>query len=149
MRRRAHASRGQTLVEFALAASVALTLLFAVFEFGRGIYAYNLVAQAARVGTRYAITHATVSPHDCSNPKVGILPCQADITTYIDSKITGLDTSNLLTPVYVWEPASATCSAKAGAGCYVRITVQYKFDFVALPLPSQTMTSQSQMIISQ
>lgn len=136
-------------MEFALAASVALTLLFAVIEFGRGIYAYNLIAQAARVGTRFAITHATISPHDCSNPKIGTAPCEADITTYIDSKITGLDTSNLLTPVYSWEPASAMCSATASAGCYVRITIQYEFQFVALPLPPQTITSVSQMVISQ
>lgn len=149
MRVRAHGTRGQTLVEFALAASVALTLFFAVIEFGRALYAFNLVAQAARVGTRFAITHATIQPHDCSNVNVGTTPCETDITTYIDSKITGLDTSTLLAPVYIWEPHSSTCSATAKPGCYVRILVRYQFSFIALPLPAQMMTSQSQMVISQ
>lgn len=141
--------RGQTIVEFALASSVALFLLFGIIEFGRAFYAYNLVAQAARLGTRYAIVHATIPPHDCSNVSIGTAPCETDITAYIDSKITGLESSKLLTSSFFWETASATCSAKASPGCYVRIKVQYTFGFVALPFPPQIMSSQSQLVISQ
>lgn len=147
--RRAHGQRGQTIVEFALAASVALLLLFAIIEFGRALYAYNLVAGAARVGTRFAITHATIAPHDCSNPTIGVTPCDQDIATYVNSKITGLDTSQTLTTTVNWEPPSATCASIASSGCYVRVNVAYRFTFVALPLPSQMMSSQSQMVISQ
>ena len=39
---------GQALVEFSLAIIVFLMLLMAVFDFGRGIYMYNGVSQAAR-----------------------------------------------------------------------------------------------------
>lgn len=143
------AERGQTLVEFALAASIALTLIFASVEFARGLYAYDLVAQGARVGTRYAITHATIPPHDCSNPAVGTAPCDADITAYIDTKMTGVNASQLATPIYTWEAASATCPKTASPGCYVRIELDYTFTFVALPLPKQTIKSISQVIISQ
>ena len=39
--------RGQALVEFALAITVFLLLMMAIVDFGRGIYMYNGVSQAA------------------------------------------------------------------------------------------------------
>lgn len=48
---------GQSLVEFSLAVTVFLMLLMAVFDFGRGIYMYNGVAQAAREVARTASVH--------------------------------------------------------------------------------------------
>lgn len=140
--------RGQTLVEFALAASIALTLILGVIEFGRALYAYDLVAQAARVGTRYAAVHATIPPHDCSNASVGTTPCETDITAYIKTKMTGVDLTKIAT-TFTWEPASSTCTAKASPGCYVQIEVDYHFTFVALPLPAQTIKSVSRLVISQ
>jgi Flp pilus assembly protein TadG len=47
-------SRGQALVEFAFAILVFLLLLMAIFDFGRGIYTYNGVSQAAREIARAA-----------------------------------------------------------------------------------------------
>jgi hypothetical protein len=53
--RRARASDGgQALVEFSLAIIVFLMLLMAIFDFGRGIYTYNGVSQAAREVARAA-----------------------------------------------------------------------------------------------
>jgi Flp pilus assembly protein TadG len=46
--------RGQTLVEFALVFPVIVLLLFGIFDFGRAIYAYNTIANAARQGARVA-----------------------------------------------------------------------------------------------
>ena len=46
--RRRQRSRGQALVEFALALPIFLMLMMAVFDLGRAIYMYNGVAQAAR-----------------------------------------------------------------------------------------------------
>ena len=51
-------NRGQALVEFSLAIIVFLTLLLAVFDFGRAIYQYNGVAQAAREIARVTAAHA-------------------------------------------------------------------------------------------
>ena len=50
--------RGQALVEFSLAIMVFLVLMMAVFDFGRAIYQYNGVAQAAREIARVTATHA-------------------------------------------------------------------------------------------
>lgn len=52
--RRQASSGGQALVEFALAIIVFLMLLMAIFDFGRGIYTYNGVSQAAREVARAA-----------------------------------------------------------------------------------------------
>ena len=46
--RRRQRTRGQALVEFALALPIFLVLMLAVFDLGRGIYMYNGVAEAAR-----------------------------------------------------------------------------------------------------
>lgn len=56
--RRTHEPRGQALVEFSLAIIVFLLLMMGVFDFGRAIYQYNGVAQAAREIARVTAAHA-------------------------------------------------------------------------------------------
>ena len=51
------AQRGQALVEFALAITVFLLLVMAIVDFGRGIYMYNGVSQAAREVARTTSVH--------------------------------------------------------------------------------------------
>jgi Flp pilus assembly protein TadG len=46
--------RGQALVEFSISVTVFLMLLMAIFDFGRAIYMYNGVSQAAREVARTA-----------------------------------------------------------------------------------------------
>lgn len=46
--------RGATLLEFAIGATVFLTVVFAVVEFGRLFWVHNALKDAARRGTRYA-----------------------------------------------------------------------------------------------
>jgi Flp pilus assembly protein TadG len=47
--------RGQSLVEFALVLPVLIVVLMAIFDFGFGIYTYNVLSNAAREGARYGI----------------------------------------------------------------------------------------------
>ncbi len=49
--------RGATLVEFSIAATVFLTVIFAVLEFGRVLWTHNALTDAARQGARYAVMH--------------------------------------------------------------------------------------------
>jgi Flp pilus assembly protein TadG len=54
--------RGAAMVEFALvAALIFIPLVFGVVEFGRLIWAKNMVTAAAREGVRYAIVHGSSS----------------------------------------------------------------------------------------
>lgn len=50
---------GQALVEFALVAPILFLLLFSIVEFGRFIYYTNVLSDATREGTRYAIVHGS------------------------------------------------------------------------------------------
>lgn len=56
--------RGATLVEFTIAATVFLTVTFAVLEFGRALWVYNALADAARKGARYAVLHDATAIDD-------------------------------------------------------------------------------------
>lgn len=57
MRKRRHAPRGQTLVEFALIVPVFILLIAGLFDGARAVFAYNTIANAAREGAREAIVH--------------------------------------------------------------------------------------------
>jgi Flp pilus assembly protein TadG len=50
---------GQSLVEFALGLLVFLLMVFGIFEFGRAIYTYSVVAHAAREGARVGAVRPT------------------------------------------------------------------------------------------
>src|SRR5258705_3749290 len=48
---------GTSMAEFALVASVFMMIIFGIIEFGRMLYTYNALADAARRGARYAVLH--------------------------------------------------------------------------------------------
>jgi Flp pilus assembly protein TadG len=130
VKRRSDAERGQALAEFAIVAPIALLLIFGIIDFARALYTYEMVGQAARVGTRYAIVH-TMQPANCSDPSIGTAPCEQANSALILSRF-NFD-PNATTMVYTWEGASATCSATAQPGCYVQIEVDNTFKFVIVP----------------
>jgi hypothetical protein len=57
MRRIGRRERGQALVEFSLSLIVFLVLMMGVLDFGRAIYQYNGVSQAAREIARATAAH--------------------------------------------------------------------------------------------
>ncbi len=56
----ANRTRGQALVEFALAIPIFLLLLIALFDLGRAVFSYNTLTNAAREGARIAIVNQDV-----------------------------------------------------------------------------------------
>lgn len=133
---------GQALVEFGLTSALALMLILGIFDVGRMFFAYDFVAQAARIGTRYAIVNAA----PCASTGI-TTPCEQATAAYIDSKLPGIDPSKLAL-VFTWQSAPP-CAGIAKPGCSVAIQVDYAFSFVALPLPGETLQSSSQIVISQ
>lgn len=86
--------RGQALVEFALVLIPFLLILMAIFDFGRAIYVYNGVSQAAREVARTASVH----------PKEGLNP----VGYSIDAQAT-IDTQRALVPgLAIDEPVCVT-----------------------------------------
>lgn len=138
-----HGERGSALVEFAIASTVALTMIFGIIDFGRGLYTYHLVANAARAGSRYAIVHGSA----CTVS--GCPATSAEIQTYVRGLAPGID-PNSLTVTTTW-PGAANCAVgKNDPGCPVTVTVTYPFTFIVSILPrfTMSMTSSSTMIVS-
>jgi Flp pilus assembly protein TadG len=54
--------RGATLVEFAIGATVFLTVMFCVLEFGRALWIHNALNDAARRAARYAVNQPASTP---------------------------------------------------------------------------------------
>ncbi len=55
------------MVEFAIGATVFLISMFAVLEFGRALWVHNALADAARRGARYAVTHSATDAASVKN----------------------------------------------------------------------------------
>ena len=140
--RKMNFQRGQLLVEFAIGATVFFFLVFAIVDFGRALYVYDLVGQSARVATRYASVNTPPSPSDCAT--VGG-SCQQATIDYMVSK-TGIDKTKLTTTI-TYGPTSL-CQSTPQPGCYINVQMQYAFKFMALPFPSPTFKSSSQMTLT-
>ncbi len=68
IRRKANKNeRGSTLVEFAIGATVFLTVMFAVMEFGRALWVHNALSDAARRGARYAVVNSAADVNKVKN----------------------------------------------------------------------------------
>jgi Flp pilus assembly protein TadG len=62
-----HRERGAALVELAIGATVFLTVLFGVIEFGRALWVHNALSDAARRGARFAINNPVNSTDAVKN----------------------------------------------------------------------------------
>ncbi len=140
-----HGERGSALVEFAIASTVTLMMIFGIIDYGRGLYTYHLVSNAARAGSRYAIVRGSA----CT---VAGCPATSDqIQTFVRGLAPGVDPAQL-TVTTSWPGNAAGCAGGANdPGCPVTVTVAYPFKFLVRLMPSFTMqmTSASTMVISQ
>jgi Flp pilus assembly protein TadG len=127
---------GQTMVEFALVASVFLLLIFAIMQVALTVYNYNTVCSVARETVRYAMVHSPASPNPATNSQIQ----QVAINNAV-----GLDSSRLTVTV-TW-PADANLPLQKDA--QVGISYQYQLSIPFLKTVSLTLASTSQMLVSQ
>jgi Flp pilus assembly protein TadG len=131
---RRHSQRGSTMIEVAIAFLLFFTVLCAIMEFGRLVFAYNVLAGATREGARYAIVHGGSS---------GATATSDDIATVVRKWAIGLD-SNSVTVTTTWTPSNAP-------GAKVKVAASYTVS----PLTGMifgggiALGSNSQMVISQ
>lgn len=97
---------GQTLVEFSMVLPLILLLLFAIVDFGRAMYAWSVLGNAAREGGRTAALGSNTST----------------VNAAITTAATGLNTSDL-----VLGPHTNIGGTK---GSTVTVNVQYNFEYV-------------------
>jgi Flp pilus assembly protein TadG len=100
-------TRGQSLVEFALVLPVLLIVLLGIFAFGRAIFAYNAVSNAAREGMRVAIV----------NQNAAAIEAEALAAT------TGMD-PNEITVTFT------PCTGPTVLGCMVKVKVAYNWSAI-------------------
>jgi Flp pilus assembly protein TadG len=149
---RGHYERGNVLLEFAFAGSVAMMMLLGIVEFGRALYDYHLVSNAARIGSRYAIVHGA----DCFQTLPGCTAVgSAEVQTYVRSVSPGIDPT-ALTVTTTWTPPANSICSSIGApykttGCVVTVNAQYTFTVLVplVPLQSFVLSSTSTMVMSQ
>jgi Flp pilus assembly protein TadG len=82
------AQSGTTTVEFAIIGLVMMIVVFAIIEFGRALYTYNVLTEAARRGARMAAVCPVGDPKPAS---VAIF----DSGNGTSSVVSGLTTSNI------------------------------------------------------
>jgi hypothetical protein len=117
--RRRHASDGQALVEFSLAIIVFLVMVVGIFDLGRGIYAYNGVAEAAREIARVTSVHIGSPPWTSSETADRIATQRALVPDMGDVEFDCLD---------LYGGAQANC----GSGDYVKVTVTANYQPISL-----------------
>ncbi|MBD0371394.1 MAG: pilus assembly protein [Pyrinomonadaceae bacterium] len=116
--------RGTTLLEFAIAATVFLTVMFGVVEFGRCLWTHNALSDAARRGARYAVNHPEAAEEDVK--KVAVYGDLNGTTPLVDR----LTVDNVKVKYDNFKVGEGTVT--------VKIT-EYQFQFV-VPLVGTTLT---------
>lgn len=117
------------MVEFALVAGVIfIPMVFGIIEFGRLIWAKNMVTAAAREGVRYAIVRGSSS---------GAVTDSAGVANYVKGR-------TQLTPI---EVGTAWTGLKAPQDT-VTVTVSYTYAPIVPVISSKTVTGVSKQIIA-
>ena len=126
---------GTALVEFGLVIVVFFMFVFGVMDFGRALYAYHFVSNAACEATRYAIVRGSTS----TSPVTA-----TEIETYVKS-ITpeGID-PNSLTVSTTWSPDNAP-----GSSVKVQVSDDFRLMTPVLTSYQVDLSYSSQMVISQ
>lgn len=140
-----NAQRGGSMVETMLVMTLMLSVLCGIMEGGRALYTYHAVANAARLGARYAIVRGT----GCS--VAGCPATAASIRSYVRGQTLLVDPSALaVTSTWATAPGCIDPNHQ-GQDCIVIVQVQYPFQWAIpfVPLPTLTMSSTSRMVISQ
>lgn len=105
-----HEERGQTLVEFALVIPIFLLIVLGLFDVGRGVYAYNTIANATRAAVRVAIVDQDPVAIRSEARQAGVaLGLQdSDITL---TSCSAFDCKFAVTITYDYEPATPMIGA--------------------------------------
>jgi len=121
--------RGQALVEFSLAVIVFLALVMGIVDFGRGIYVYNGVAQAAREIARATSVQPPSATLGGSAQTVAVINTQKGLVPGM-----GNPTFTCLNPST--EPPTTKASGTCVPGDLVRVHVAAPFSLLT-PLLGQ------------
>lgn len=136
--------RGAALVEFALSSILFFTVLFGVMDFGLAIWRYNMTADLAQEGVRWASVHGSHSTSPAST---------SDVQTYVQSRALGMSVTVTTTSVNGSRQCTATSvnpsTLSEGSGICVLVQTWYTRGTVLIPVSSLTLHSQAQMMMAR
>ena len=135
--------RGTSMVELALVATAFLLLIFGIMDFGRALFTYHAVANAAREGSRWAMVRGST----CT--VAGCPAAAADVQTYVQGRNGTLMTASDISVSTTYGGNTGCPAGNQNPGCLVTVTVTYPFHFAALPFADISMSSTSKMYITQ
>lgn len=124
--RAADESRGQAQVEFILSILFVILTILGMFELILLVYTYNVLADSAKEGVRYAVVHGTDSAA-CSGPGGNGVSCPDSVGSNVQTAVTNFaryslhDTSAMTVTVTYPDSSSA-----APSRVQVQITYPYQ-----------------------
>jgi Flp pilus assembly protein TadG len=127
MSKHARGASGQSLVEFALIFPVLVLMLFGIVDFGRAIYAYNTIGNAARDGIRVAVVNQNAAGTGCDPGNAATGPDTTKISAH-DCAIAGAIAIGATATVDYRDLAdTAACGTPVQVGCLAVVTVTTQF----------------------
>jgi Flp pilus assembly protein TadG len=130
--------RAQSLVEFALASTVFFMTIFGILELGLAISRYNMVADLAQEGARWASVRGTnggATPHPHAT--------EADVSAFVVARAGGMPVTVTTTP------SSGPGTLVAGQTIQVNVTTAYTPLTAFIPAGTINISSRAVMTISR
>jgi Flp pilus assembly protein TadG len=134
--------RGASLLEFAIAATVFLTVLFAVVEFGRALWVHNALTDAARRGARYAVLHKSTDIDDVK--KIVVYGDLTETTPMLEN----LTTANVTVTYNAFNLDSGTASVSIHDYQF-QLILPLLVSSISMPNYTTTLTGESVGLIPQ
>ena len=130
---RSERRRGHILLEFALTWTLFLLVtVVGIMDFGRAIWAYNVLAHSSQEGVRYASVRGAESPTPAT---------AADIGTFVRSRATFLNSSSMQVHV-TWAPDNSP-------GSLVEVETRHTFQpLMVFMLPDIPLSNTASMMIT-
>ncbi|MES1256313.1 MAG: TadE family protein [Acidobacteriota bacterium] len=125
--------RGETLVEFAVAAVLFLMCLFGTIEFGLGVWQYNMVSNLAQEGARLAAV---------CGPTKTLTNAACDVSSYVQGRALGMD-------VTVTFPLGNPSAIAPGSLVAVKVTHDFGPHLALLPTGTIRLQSTSHMVVAR
>jgi len=157
MMRNAHATNrwcsarrmpGQALVEFAIVAPIFFLILFGIIDFGRYVYYVQILNNAAREGTRYAIVHGADSLSPTGPPDDPSGAAVIDVVRSYAIGVIGLEDASVLTITPSWGTPPDTPDNDRGTTVSVEVTYSFTSVIPIVPIPPITVEGASTLVIN-
>jgi Flp pilus assembly protein TadG len=127
---------GSALVEFAVTLPLLFTLLFCFMEMCLAFYTREMISEAAREGTRYAMLHGASCPNSTSPT------CEAT-AAQVNAAVLGMGWPDVAGGTMTVATTYPSGNEAVGSLVQVKITYVFAIKMAFVPTSSLTMTSTS------